>query len=182
MKLEIRIEADIKELRFLEQSFNHFFKEYSMTQSAWLTQVLALIATISTGSATDPKVTQAITDLQTRLTSDEGTESDQGAAILALAQKLAVSTPAPSTVPVVTAISPANGSIAGGAAVTVTGTGFTGATSVNFGTVAATSFTVASDTSITAVAPALAAGPNDVTVVTPAGTSAVVAADQFTAA
>jgi len=55
-----------------------------------------------------------------------------------------------------------------------------GPTGVSFGGTAATSFTVNSDTSITAVAPAEAAGPVDVTVTTSAGTSAAVSGDSFT--
>ena len=55
---------------------------------------------------------------------------------------------------------------------TITGTDFTGATAVKFGTTAATGFTVNSATSITATAPAGAAGTVDVTVTTPGGTSA----------
>ena len=51
--------------------------------------------------------------------------------------------------------------------VTITGTGFTGATAVDFGTTAATSVTVVSDTSITADSPA-GTGTVDVTVTTPA--------------
>ena len=53
-------------------------------------------------------------------------------------------------VPVVTSISPARGSIEGGTQVSITGTGLTGATSVRVGGVEAGSFTVNSDTSITA--------------------------------
>src|SRR5208337_838630 len=64
--------------------------------------------------------------------------------------------------------------------VTVTGTGFTGATSVKFGTTAATSYTVVSATSITAVSPAGSAGTVDVTVTTPGGISATSPADEFT--
>ena len=52
---------------------------------------------------------------------------------------------------------------------TITGTGFTGATKVLFGTVAATSFTVVSSTQITAASPARAAGEYDVFVTTPRG-------------
>ena len=62
--------------------------------------------------------------------------------------------------------------------VSVTGTNFTGASSVHFGANAA-SFTVNSDTSITATGPA-GAGTVDVTVTTTGGTSATGAADQFT--
>jgi hypothetical protein len=63
--------------------------------------------------------------------------------------------------------------------VTITGTGFTGATAVNFGTTAAKSFTVVNDTTINAVSPA-ATGAVNVTVVTPNGTSSGSAAAQFT--
>ncbi len=82
-------------------------------------------------------------------------------------------------VPAVTQVSPGAGPVGGGAAVTVTGTGFTGATSVSFGSVAATSFTVVSDTQIDVTAPAEAAGAVDVTVTTPGGLSSLAAADDF---
>jgi hypothetical protein len=81
--------------------------------------------------------------------------------------------------PVVTAISPTTGSMAGGTLVTITGTSFTGATAVDFGTVPATNVTVVNDTMITANSPA-ATGTVDVTVTTPSGTSATSPADQFT--
>jgi hypothetical protein len=66
-----------------------------------------------------------------------------------------------------------------GSTVTITGTGFTNSTAVRFGHVAA-SFTVTSDTSITAVAPAVASGLVNVFVTGPGGTSAVTTGDQFT--
>lgn len=81
--------------------------------------------------------------------------------------------------PRVTTISVANGPASGGTSVAIAGTGFTGATGVAFGGVAA-SFTVNSDTSITAVAPAAAAGAVDVTVTNAGGSSATNAADVFT--
>ena len=81
--------------------------------------------------------------------------------------------------PTVTGLSPTSGPAAGGTLVTITGTGFTGATAVDFGTTAATDFTVVNDTTITAVSPA-GTGVANVTVTTPAGTSAISAADQFT--
>ena len=68
----------------------------------------------------------------------------------------------------------------GGTTVTITGTVFTGATAVMFGSTAATSYVVNSATSITAVSPAGSAGTVDVTVTTPGGTSAISAADKFT--
>jgi hypothetical protein len=73
-------------------------------------------------------------------------------------------------------ISPALGS--GGTTVTLTGTGFTYVTAVNFGGNPA-SFEVNSDTMITAFAPG-GSGTVDVTVANPAGTSPTTAGDQFT--
>ena len=67
----------------------------------------------------------------------------------------------------------------GGTPVRIIGAGFTDATEVDFGTVAASSFTVDSDTQITAVSPAETVGTVDVTVVSPDGTSATSSADQF---
>jgi autotransporter-associated beta strand protein len=81
--------------------------------------------------------------------------------------------------PTVTGISPASGPAAGGTTVTITGTSFTGATAVNFGTTAATGVTVVNATTITAVSPA-GTGVVNVTVTTPSGTSTTSAADQFT--
>ena len=72
--------------------------------------------------------------------------------------------------PVVSALSPVQGPSTGGNTVTITGTGFTGATGVLFGAVSA-AFTVVSSTQITATAPAAPVAPVDVTVVTPGGTS-----------
>jgi len=80
----------------------------------------------------------------------------------------------------VSGISPNSGPAAGGTNVTITGAGFTGAIGVSFGSNAASSFTVDSDTQITAISPAGNSGPVDVTVTTPTGTSATGAADQFT--
>jgi hypothetical protein len=81
--------------------------------------------------------------------------------------------------PTVTKVSPAKGLVDGGTTVTITGTNFTGATTVKFGSVNASSFTVKSETTITAVSPAEAAGTVDVRVTTPAGTSAVSSVDRF---
>ncbi|MFF5726906.1 IPT/TIG domain-containing protein [[Kitasatospora] papulosa] len=75
-------------------------------------------------------------------------------------------------VPVITGVAPGNGPTSGGTSVTLTGTGFTGATTVTFAGAPATSFMVNSATQITAVTPAGSAGAAVVTVTTPGGTSA----------
>jgi hypothetical protein len=71
--------------------------------------------------------------------------------------------------PIITSISPTQGSSAGGTACTLTGSGFTNATSVKFGTNPA-QFATVSDTKISCTAPA-GSGSVGVTVTTPGGTS-----------
>lgn len=75
-------------------------------------------------------------------------------------------------VPVVTAVAPSSGPTSGATSVTITGTGFTGATAVRFANASAASFSVNSATQITAVTPAGTPGGAAVTVTTPGGTSA----------
>jgi len=106
---------------------------------------------------------------------------------------------APTPLPVVTQVLPGSGPQAGGTTVQIIGTGFTGATVVTFGTtnypVALTvapnitavnphnttspTFALVSSTLITLVDPA-GTGTEAITVTTPAGTSAVTPASQFT--
>lgn len=69
--------------------------------------------------------------------------------------------------PTVTAVSPNSGPTAGGTSVTITGTGFVATPSVTFGGTAATGETFVSATTITAVAPARAAGLVNVVVTNP---------------
>ncbi|HET9199082.1 MAG TPA: IPT/TIG domain-containing protein [Solirubrobacterales bacterium] len=72
--------------------------------------------------------------------------------------------------PEVSAVTPASGPVTGGTLVTITGKNLTGASAVRFGTAPATSFTVDSDTEITATAPSnLRPGKVDVSVATFAG-------------
>ena len=85
-----------------------------------------------------------------------------------------------SPTPTVTGVAPSAGPRTGGTSVTITGTQFcNGLASVHFGATAA-SFSFVSNTSITAVSPAHAAGIVDVTVTTAGGTSAISSADKFT--
>ena len=74
--------------------------------------------------------------------------------------------------PTVTSVSPSSGSPAGGNTVTITGTGFTGATSVTFGGVASPNFTVVNDTTIIATVPSGTGGNVSVIVTTPGGSNA----------
>ncbi len=80
----------------------------------------------------------------------------------------------------ISSIAPSSGPPAGGTSVTITGSGFTGATKVSFGAVAATSFSVISDTQITAVSPAQATGSHYIVVTGPGGTSPTVSAAIYT--
>ena len=82
--------------------------------------------------------------------------------------------------PAVTAVNPQSGPAPGGAAVTVSGSGFTGATLVGFGGRPAGTFTVTSDTEIAVTSPPALPGTADIVVVTPAGSSPLTAADQYT--
>ncbi len=81
--------------------------------------------------------------------------------------------------PTVVSINPSSGGTTGGMSVIIIGTNFTGTTAVKFGASNATTFTVDSDSQITATDPA-GAGVVDVTVVTSQGTSATSSVDQFT--
>ncbi len=75
--------------------------------------------------------------------------------------------------PVISAVSPSSGPVSGGGqAVTITGTGLSGATVVKFGTVAGTDVIANKPgTKVTAVAPAESAGTVNISVTTPGGTA-----------
>jgi hypothetical protein len=87
--------------------------------------------------------------------------------------------PAPS-VSTVAGIARATGATAGGNTVTITGSGFTGAWRVAFGTVLGTSIKVLSATKMTVVAPKHPAGAVDLVVTGPGGASAVTGNDRYT--
>ncbi|MGO9344484.1 MAG: IPT/TIG domain-containing protein [Acidimicrobiales bacterium] len=86
---------------------------------------------------------------------------------------------ASSTPPKVTSLSRATGPVEGGTKVTITGTGFTGTTIVQFGSTVAQSFSVRSTTQVVAVAPAEAAGTAPITVTTFNGPSEATPADVY---
>lgn len=73
-------------------------------------------------------------------------------------------------VPTITLVAPATTQVAAGNVI-ITGTGFSGATSVKFGTDEAASFVVNSPTQITAVVPGRTAGSGNITVTNAGGTS-----------
>lgn len=75
----------------------------------------------------------------------------------------------PTPAPKITAVSPSAGPLSGGNSVTITGTGFMGATVVEFDGTDAEEFTVVSDIEIEAEVPEHTAGTIGVKVVTPAG-------------
>ena len=87
--------------------------------------------------------------------------------------------PLPAAEPVVQSLSPAAGPAAGHTTVTVTGTGLTPSSVVDFGVAAGTNVVFESSTSLRVDAPA-GAGVVDVTVTNEAGTSATNANDRFT--
>lgn len=81
--------------------------------------------------------------------------------------------------PGITSVSPSSGPATGGTQVTITGHDFTGTTAVRFDSVAAASFTVNSDSQITAVSPPASPGTVDISIQNP-GLSPVDATDKFT--
>lgn len=135
-------------------------------------------------TALDAAITKLGTDQQALIAALQA-QDDQPAIDAATAQVIALDDAAvaavPATAPTVTGVSPSTGSVAGGETIVVTGTGFDAAATVNFGSTGASSVTVDSATQIAAVAPAASsAGTVDITVTTPAGTSATSSADQYT--
>jgi large repetitive protein len=93
-------------------------------------------------------------------------------------------TPGPATATITSVASPpapvASGPMTGGTSVTITGSGFVNATTVNFGAAASVIQGGGTDTQLVVLSPAGTPGPVDVTVITPAGVSSIVTADQFT--
>jgi YVTN family beta-propeller protein len=82
--------------------------------------------------------------------------------------------------PSVNNVNPFLGSVTGGNPIDISGSGFIGATNVNFGLNPAVSYIVNSDTSITAINPPGSAGTVNVSITTPSGTSSETSASLFT--
>jgi hypothetical protein len=82
--------------------------------------------------------------------------------------------------PAVSGIAASSGATAGGETVVITGDHLTDSREVMFGAAPAMSFSIDSNTRITATTPPESAGAVDVTVAGPGGTSATSAADQYT--
>jgi len=82
--------------------------------------------------------------------------------------------------PAVTKVAGRRGPATGGTVVTITGTGFLGATGVKFGNGSSSHFTVNSNNSITAVTPAGTSGAVNVTVDNGLGQSSETASDTYT--
>jgi formylglycine-generating enzyme required for sulfatase activity len=78
--------------------------------------------------------------------------------------------------PTIATISPNSGPLAGGTAITITGTNLAGTSAVTIGGVAASSVSVVSATTLTAVTPAGAVGPKDVTLTTLGGNTTLASA------
>ncbi len=81
--------------------------------------------------------------------------------------------------PTIASVSPEAGTAAGGTPITIVGTNLAGASVVTVGGVAATSVTVVSNTTVTALTPPGAPGLASVSVTTPAGTATVEAAFSY---
>ncbi|WP_330473090.1 IPT/TIG domain-containing protein [Terrabacter sp. C0L_2] len=83
-------------------------------------------------------------------------------------------------VPTLTGLSPTSGPTAGGGTVTLTGTGLTRATSVQFGSTTSTRVVVVSATTLRVTSPARPVGTVDVRVTTPGGSSATTTRARYT--
>ncbi len=159
------------------------FTVTAWTSATWdLTGALLSYAVLSGTPTVDPNLTatDVPTGNQAYNTTNFNCTSQTGAVPSACLQPAQSFTPRPR----VTGISSTQGPVTGGTSVTITGDAFTAATNVYFGTNPAASYTVNSDTSITAVSPADTSGVSpdtkDVTVVSAGGTSFTSSADQFT--
>src|SRR5262249_3207126 len=106
---------------------------------------------------------------------EDGNAADAGTSSGAAHAVVAGKPPAPT----ITRVAPAKGTPAGGTRGVIKGSGFTAATGVDFGSLAAKSYTVFSSSEIAAVTPESTAGVVGVSVTAPGGTSAPSTASKF---
>jgi hypothetical protein len=184
---------DDRQFASLHRHLNAIERRILMSLSELSTDVATLQADVTALQTANAAVVQAVVDLGDEVASiiaNEGDITEIDAAVQATIAQVTSITAADTAAatadpgaepPTVSGVSPSTGSIAGGTEVTVTGTGFEGATSVNFGTTAAASFTVVSDDELTVLSPTLSAGTVDIVVVSAEGSSPVSTADEFTA-
>lgn len=98
-----------------------------------------------------------------------------------LSNPLPAPVPTP-TLPAITEISPASGSVEGGTSVNITGSGFSDVTGVKFGSTPAGTYTAVSETLISSISPpSVAAGLTNITVTTQNGTTTDTNAYLYTA-
>jgi len=159
------------------------FTVTAWTSATWdLTGAVLSYAVLSGAPSVDPNftATDPPTGNQVYNTTNFNCTSQPGAVPSTCLQLAQTFTPRPR----VTGISTTQGPATGGTSVTIYGDAFTAATNVYFGANQAASFTVNSDTSITAVSPADTSGASpdamDVTVVSVGGTSFTSSGDQYT--
>ncbi len=166
--------ADASQLTALHTSVSQLLTDDAASGS----QLSALQTSMSQVLADDAAAGSQLSALHTSLTQLLADDTADAAQLQSLiTEVLELITP----IPTVTSVTPTHGGAAGGTSVVITGTGFTAVTAVNFGTVAAASFTIDSDTQITAVTAAGAAGIVDVAVTNwVSKTSAATSADQYT--
>jgi hypothetical protein len=157
---------------------------HSITYSAWISatwdpsgllQTYAVLASAPTPNASFTATDSASGNALYNTTNFNCT-AQTGAVPSACLLWAGTFTPRPRVFSLTTSI----GAAKGGESVSISGDALDAATQVYFGTLPATSFTINSDASITAVAPPASPGTVHVTVVSPGGTSVSSTADQFT--
>ncbi len=148
-----------------DNSLDGAVRLFTRSGSTWLAQPEQLAGAGALGNAWSGASVATSADAKTVLVGAPRDDGRVGAAWAFAYQ------PVPTLVPTVSKVLPSSGPTQGGTTVKLTGTSFTSATAVRFGSAAAASFTVKSATSIIAISPAGPEGTVDVTVSTPAGVS-----------
>src|SRR5579871_5398245 len=162
----------------------HDFTVTAWTSDTWdLTGALLSHAVLTAAPTVDPNfvATDSSTGNEIYNTTNFNCTGAAGTVPNACLQRAPTFTPRPR----VTSISASIGPASGGTTLTIAGDGFTAADGVYFGATPAASYTINSDSSITAVAPTDTSGTSpdatDVTVTSAGGSSFTSSSDRFTA-